>query len=83
MKARLCVQGCTQLSGVDLDQTYCAALRAGSLRLLCAIADKLKLKIRRWLFVAAYLQGELLEGRVVFFSPPPGYGTAEADGYVR
>ena len=32
MKARLCVQGCTQQPGVDFDQTHCAAMRGTSLR---------------------------------------------------
>ena len=29
--------------------------------------------MRRWDFVAAYLQGELLEGEVTYCFPPPGY----------
>jgi hypothetical protein len=33
-KAHLCVQGCTQRAGVDYDQTFCAAMRGGSLWLL-------------------------------------------------
>ena len=80
-KARLCVQGCTQVPGVDYDQTFCAAMRGTSLRLLCALAARLNLKMRRWDFVAAYLQGELEEGEVVYCSPPAGYETKKlADG---
>ena len=82
-KARLCVQGCTQRPGIDYDQTFCAAMRGGSLRLLSAIGGKLNLHMRRWDFVAAYLQGELEPGEVVYCTPPPGYGTAEIDGRVR
>lgn len=82
-KARLCVQGCSQVPGVDYDQTFCAAMRAGSLRTLCAIAAKCNLHMRRWDFVAAYLQGELEDGEVVYCSPPPGYATANVDGVVR
>eukprot|EP00966_Prymnesium_polylepis_P220764 5106248-Prymnesium_polylepis.1 len=37
----------------------------------------------RWDFVAAYLQGSLLEGEVDVCSPAPGYGTAVIDGAVR
>ena len=83
-KARLCVQGCTQVPGVDYDQTFCAAMRGTSLRLLCALAARLNLKMRRWDFVAAYLQGELEEGEVVYCSPPAGYETKKlTDGSTR
>ena len=37
-KSRLCVQGCSQVAGVDYNQTFCAAMRGASLRLLCALA---------------------------------------------
>jgi len=83
LKARLCVQGCSQVAGVDYDQTFCAALRAGSLRVLCAIAAKLGLHMRRWDFVAAYLQGTLEDGEVIYCSPAPGYATCVIDGKVR
>ena len=82
-KSRLCVQGCTQVAGVDYDQTFCAAMRSGSLRLLCSIAARFGLTMYRWDFVAAYLQGSLLEGEVVYCSPAPGYGTAVVDGTVH
>ena len=82
-KSRLCVQGCTQVAGVDYDQTFCAAMRSGSLRLLCSISARFGLKMHRWDFVAAYLQGSLLEGEVVYCSPAPGYGTALVDGSVK
>eukprot|EP00965_Chrysotila_dentata_P128180 4237774-Pleurochrysis_carterae.AAC.1 len=32
LKARLCVQGCAQIPGVDFEQTFCATMRATSLR---------------------------------------------------
>eukprot|EP00965_Chrysotila_dentata_P102239 3375772-Pleurochrysis_carterae.AAC.1 len=38
LKARLCVQGCSQVHGVDCDQTFCATLRPTSLRTLSSIA---------------------------------------------
>mmetsp|Transcript_32844 Transcript_32844/g.79785 ORF Transcript_32844/g.79785 Transcript_32844/m.79785 type:complete len:1719 (+) Transcript_32844:1464-6620(+) len=82
-KARLCVQGCSQVAGVDYNQTFCAALRAGSLRILCAIAAKLGLYMRRWDFVAAYLQGTLEDGEFIYCSPAPGYSTKLVDGQVR
>ena len=71
-KARLCVQGCTQVSGVDYDQTWCGAMRPTSLRVIASIAAARGWEMRRWDFVSAYLQGELLDGEVVYCSPPPG-----------
>ena len=38
--------------------------------------------MRRWDFVAAYLQGELLDGEVSYCSPPPGFATALVSGEV-
>ena len=75
MKARLCVQGCSQVHGVDYDQVWSGTLRASSLRMLSSLAAKEKLHMRRWDFVAAYLQGELLDDEVVYCSMPPGYTT--------
>ena len=72
-KARLCVQGCSQVAGVDYDQTFCSTMRSGSLRLLCAASAHFGLRMRRWDFVAAYLQGELEEGETIYCSLPPGY----------
>jgi hypothetical protein len=72
-KARLCVQGCSQVHGVDYDQVWSGTLRASSLRMLTSLAAKEKLFMRSWDFVAAYLQGELLENEVVYCSMPTGY----------
>eukprot|EP00965_Chrysotila_dentata_P007518 244227-Pleurochrysis_carterae.AAC.1 len=62
MKARLCVQGCAQTHGVDYDQTFCATMRPTSLRSLASIAASNGMRMRRYDFVAAYLQGELQPG---------------------
>ena len=75
LKARLCIQGCSQVPGVDYDQTFCATLRAGTLRVLCAASANWGLHMRRWDFVAAYLQGNLEDGEVIYCSLPPGYTT--------
>ena len=84
MKARLCVQGCSQQPGVDFDQTHCATMRGTSLRLLSSIAGQHGLLMRRWDFVSAFLQGELEDGEVVYCSPPPGpHGTIGADNRQR
>eukprot|EP00965_Chrysotila_dentata_P172732 5700381-Pleurochrysis_carterae.AAC.1 len=58
-------------------------MRATSLRVLAAIAAKDRLTMRRWDFIAAYLQGELEQGEVVYCRPPPGYETIGSDGRAR
>ena len=82
-KSRLCVQGCSQVPGVDYDQTHSATLRPTSLRILAALAAKLGLKMRRWDFTSAFLQGSLLEGETIFCSPAPGYEEYDEDGNSR
>ena len=82
LKSRLCVQGCTQVPGVDYDQTWCGTMRASTLRLLSAAAAQLGLHMRRWDFTAAYLQGKLLDGEVTYCYPPQGYESAHGDPYV-
>ena len=83
LKASLCVQGCSQVPGVDYDQTFSAAMRSTSLRLLTALASRLDLHMRRWDFVAAYLQGELLPDEVVYCKMPQGYEQQGQDGRER
>eukprot|EP00965_Chrysotila_dentata_P043232 1436351-Pleurochrysis_carterae.AAC.1 len=83
LKARLCVQGCAQTHGVDYDQTFCATMRPTSLRALASLAAGSGMLMRRWDFVAAYLQGELQQGEVVYCHTPPGYGTVGSDGRPR
>ena len=80
LKSRLCVQGCRQVPGVDYHQTWCGTMRGTSLRLLSAVAARSGMRMRRWDFVAAYLQGELLDGEVVYCLPPPGYARIGKDG---
>ena len=80
LKSRLCVQGCSQIPGVDFDQTHCATMRSGSLRLLASMAARFGLSLRRWDFVSAYLQGELEDGEVVYTPCPPGHETIGSDG---
>ena len=64
-KARLCVQGTTLEAGVDYDQVFSAALRYSSARALFAYAARNGCKVRSVDLVAAYLQGEFVDGEVV------------------
>ena len=82
-KSRLCVQGCSMIPGVDFNQTFCATMRSTSLRILGALAAQFGLHMRRWDFTAAYLQGVLEEGEVVYCSMPPGYDVKGEDGASR
>ena len=58
-------------------------MRASSLRILYAVAAREKLKMRRWDFVAAYLQGSLEDGEFAYCQPPKGYSTREVNGKVQ
>eukprot|EP00965_Chrysotila_dentata_P080207 2646030-Pleurochrysis_carterae.AAC.1 len=58
-------------------------MRSTSLRALAAIANSAGMRMRRWHFVAAYLQGELEQNEVVYCLAPPGYGTIGSDGRPR
>ena len=79
MKARLCVQGCSQIPGVDFHQTFCGTLRSTSLRLLASVAARCNMRMHRYDFVAAFLQGSLEPGEVVYCYPPPGYEANHVD----
>eukprot|EP00965_Chrysotila_dentata_P207775 6184323-Pleurochrysis_carterae.AAC.1 len=83
LKARLCLQGCAQVRGVDFDQTFCATMRPTSLRALTATANSAGMRMRRWDVLAAYLQGELEQDEVVYCYAPPGYATTGKDGRSR
>eukprot|EP00965_Chrysotila_dentata_P084154 2778266-Pleurochrysis_carterae.AAC.1 len=58
-------------------------MRPTSLRSLAAIANSAGMSIRRWDFVAAYLQGDLERNEVVYCHARPGYATLGADGRPR
>eukprot|EP00965_Chrysotila_dentata_P064787 2147871-Pleurochrysis_carterae.AAC.1 len=58
-------------------------MRPTSLRALAAIANSENMKMRRWDFVAAYLQGSLEENEVVYCHAPLGYATLGADNRPR
>eukprot|EP00965_Chrysotila_dentata_P047830 1586321-Pleurochrysis_carterae.AAC.1 len=50
-------------------------MRPTSLRAVAAIANSSNMKMRRWDFGAAYLQGSLERDEVVYCHAPPGYAT--------
>ena len=79
-KARLCVQGCTLEEGIDYDQTFAKPLRHASARGLFAYAARNKCNVRSIDFVAAYLQGDFMDGEVVYCHQPPGSSVIGSDG---
>ena len=82
-KARLCIDGSGQRHGVDYDQTFAATLRTTTLRCFAGIQASLHLHSARIDLVTAYLQGELLDGEVLYSRMPPGHEVKGADGYPR
>eukprot|EP00965_Chrysotila_dentata_P194840 6176621-Pleurochrysis_carterae.AAC.1 len=58
-------------------------MRPRSLRALAAIASSAGMQMRRWDFVAAYLQGDLGQNEVVYCHAPPGYATLGSNGRPR
>ena len=57
-------------------ETHCESLLA-----LASLAARDGLRLRRWDFVSAYLQGSLEEGEVVYCPAPPGYERTNSEGY--
>ena len=79
-KARLCVQGCTLEEGIDYDQTFAKPLRHASARGLFAYAARNRCNVRSVDFVAAYLQGDFIDGEVVYCLQPSGSNVIGSDG---
>ena len=82
-KARLCVQGCTLEKGVDFDQTFAKTLLHSSARGLFAYAARNRCKVRSVDYVAAYLQGEFIDGEDVYCHAPPGSVEIGSDGLPK
>ena len=79
-KSRLCVQGTTLQAGVDYDQAFSAALRYSSARGLFAFAARHGCRVRSIDLVAAYLQGQFLEGESVYCHQAVGHVELGPDG---
>lgn len=70
-KARLVAKGFTQILGEDYDETYASVARLESVRLVCAIAASLGLRLWQVDFVSAFLNSE--NSYEVFMEQPPGF----------
>lgn len=60
-KARLVAKGCSQLFGIDYNETFSPVVRYSTIRFLIALSVKNKLKIDQMDAITAFLQGELDE----------------------
>lgn len=60
-KARLVAKGCSQVPGIDFEETYSPVVRYASLRYLFALAVRRQLKIHQMDAITAYLHGEVRE----------------------
>ena len=67
-KTRLVAQGFSQVPGIDFLSTFAPVARLDSLRVLCAIAAKLNLRLYQCDVVTAFLHGDL--DTVLYMKPP-------------
>jgi hypothetical protein len=70
-KARIVAKGYVQREGVDFDEVFAPVARLDAVRLLIAIATKLKWKLHHLDVKSAFLNGELAEE--VYVTQPPGF----------
>ena len=70
-KARLIVQGYSQMEGVDYDETFAPVSRMESIRILLALTYHLKFKLYQMDVKTALLNGILKED--VYVAQPKGF----------
>ena len=72
-KARFCACGDQQLEGIDYFETYAPVVQWTTVRLLLILEVLLKLKSKQGDVTAAFLHGELEEGKKNFVAMPTGF----------
>ncbi|KAM9916721.1 hypothetical protein OXX59_009799, partial [Metschnikowia pulcherrima] len=70
-KARLVARGYTQVEGIDYAETFSPVIKQDSIRLIFAIAAKLKMSIHHIDVSTAFLYGTLEED--IYMIQPPGF----------
>jgi hypothetical protein len=70
-KARLVAKGFTQVLGEDYDETYASVARLESVRLICAVAASLGLRLWQVDFVSAFLNSN--NAFELYMEQPPGF----------
>eukprot|EP00954_Amorphochlora_amoebiformis_P005838 460476-Amorphochlora_amoeboformis.AAC.1 len=71
LKARLCIQGFTQIHGVDYWDTFAPVVRYDTMRALLSVSASRDYEIWQGDVPAAYLRAELEEE--IYVKPPQGY----------
>ena len=79
-KARLVVQGYSQIEGLDFDETFAPVARLESVRLLLAIACYMKFTLYQMDVKSAFLNGILAEE--VYVAQPPGFVSTSHHDHV-
>jgi hypothetical protein len=77
-KARLVVQGFSQIDGVDYDDTFVPIAKLASTRVILAMANRLDMELEQFDVKAAYLNRELDDGEVLYMCHPLGYKLSDA-----
>ena len=73
-KARITVDGKSQVYGIDFHETFAPVAFATTIRLLFAIALSLGLTFRQFDIKCAFLSATLPENERVYMRAPPGFG---------
>jgi hypothetical protein len=79
-KARLVAQGCTQMYGVDYDQTFSPVVKYDSIRTTLAIAAHQKMHLMQFDIQTSFLHG--LINTVIYMLQPPRFEVVDQDGIV-
>ncbi len=72
-KARLVMQGFSQVEGVDYFDTYAPITRLTSSHAVITMANRLGLELQQVDIKGAYLNGELMADEVLYMHHPPSY----------
>ena len=70
-KARLVAQGCTQVEGIDFDETFDPVARLEAIRILLAYANHHNILLYQMDVKSAFLNGKIEEE--VYVAQPPGF----------
>ncbi|CAA7264973.1 unnamed protein product [Cyclocybe aegerita] len=81
-KARLVVQGFSQVPGIDYFDTFAPVARLASIQAVLAMAAVHDYEIHQVDVKGAYLNGILTADEVIFMCQPPGYRISDSAGKV-
>jgi hypothetical protein len=76
-KSRLCLQGFTQVKGIDFKETFAPVVRMTTIRLLLALAARFDLELRHVDVVTAFLNSKIEDE--VYMEQPKGFANDPAN----